>query len=155
MPAGEIIRGIDGIMKILDTSDVEIGEIPCLLNWEISASATTRTINTKCMLSNSDGGSAASGGWDATETDSKGYTMSSNHRWQEDQTIPTQAAVDVDDVGTKIKFEVYPNTAATGKVIYSGTAIITSVSVPSEVNGEISQTVNFTGDGALVKALVA
>lgn len=48
----------------------------------------------------------------------------------------------------KVAIELYPIGDATGDVKKDGTALITSVSTPVEVNGMITQSIGFTIDGA-------
>lgn len=155
MPAGSVIKGVDGIIALLTTGDVAIGEVPHLKEWEISTSAATETIATKAMLSNDDGGSSVGGGWVENEVTDLSYSITMSFRWQENVSIPASVQLDPTNVGDKIKFNLYPNTDASGKIEYSGTAIITSAGVPSTVNGEIGHTVTLTGTGALVKATVS
>jgi len=154
MPAGERIRGIDGVIEILNEASASQGEIPCLSSWELSIAAATQTVPTLCMLSNSDGGSAAAGGWDRNYLESKSWSLTAEFAWQEDDTAGAAAALDPIDVGSRVQTLLYPNTKDVGKVEYRGFAIITDIGVPSEASGEVRQTISFTGDDDLSRALV-
>lgn len=153
--AAAVIRGIDGILEITDPGGPTTEEIPCLTSWTLESTADTNTESNVCMLSNGDGGSSVAAGWDTTYVSGKGFSISSEHNWQEDQTEGSTGILDVTDVGKEITFNLYPNTNTTGKVEYSGTAVVTNVSVPSEANGKITQSVSYEGTGELVKTLVA
>lgn len=153
MAAGQIIKGIDGIIEINDGSNTE--EIPCLTNWTLEASASLNEESVSCMLSNGDGGSGEGGKWNESFVEGKSFSLSSEHYWQEDQAAGTTGIIDVTDVGKSVTFKLYPNTNAAGKVEYSGSAIVESVSVPSEANGKITQSVTFKGSGQLVKNIIA
>ena len=93
--------------------------------------------------------------WNESWTEGLSFSGSTEHRWQEGQDVGATGIADLDNVGDEVAFEVYPNGNAAGKVKYSGKAIIESVSVPSEVNGKIMQSLSFKGNGALTKSLVA
>ena len=56
--------------------------------------------------------------------------------------------------GAKVDVELYPIGDASGDVQESGTALITGVSRPVEVNGMISQSISFKGDGALTTTTI-
>jgi len=155
MPAGEIIRGVDGILEITDPAGPTTEEVPCLTSWTLEASASINDEQTTCMLSNGDGGSASGGQWNEAYLEGKSFSVSSEHMWQEDQTVGTTAILDVTDVGKSITFKLYPNTNAVGQIEYSGSAIVESVSVPSEANGKITQSVTYKGTGALTKTVIS
>lgn len=154
MPQGTQISGEDGIVILKTMDGTVIGEVPCLTNWNIDSSAALNESSTKCMKSNGDGGSDSAGSWTKSRLESKSWTGSLEFFWQENQLIPASVQLDVTNVGDRLKLEVYPNDNVTGKVVYSGEAIIESAGTPSEVNGDIKQSVSFKGSGPLVKAVV-
>lgn len=148
MPAGEIIRGIDGVVRL--TSGGVTEEIPCLTSWTIEASADVNQESNTCMASNGDGGAAAGGAWANAFTDGRSFSLSTEHFWQREQTAGTTSIADVTNVGDTVTFSVAP-TGNLGTIFYSGTAIIESVSVPSEAKGRITQSISYIGDGELAK----
>lgn len=145
--ATQVISGADGIIEVASN------EVPCLREWTLQTSANINTEQTKCMKSNGDGGSTSSGGWDAATLTSKAWTGEFTFFWQETDE-GASPDLDLTDVGKSIAIKVYPHLSTSGKVEYSGTGIIANVSLPSNVDGNIQQTVSVTGDGALVRALV-
>lgn len=156
MPAGTQISGEDGIVKLIDAdTDIEIGEIPCLVSWTLEASASIASRSTRCMKSNGDGGSDTEASWDKNTVEGKSWNVSANFFWQENQSIPASLKLDPTNVGQKVKLELYPNDSDSGKVVYSGTAIIESVSDPSEVTGDVKCDVTLRGDGALATDTVS
>lgn len=148
MPAGEIIRGIDGVVRL--TSGGVSEEIPCLTSWTIEASADVNQESNTCMASNGDGGAAAGGAWANSFTDGRSFSLSTEHFWQRDQTAGTTAIADATNVGDTVTFTVFPE-GPTGPVSYTGVAIIESVSVPSEAKGRITQSISYIGNGELEK----
>lgn len=155
MPAGTQISGEDGIINLLDLEDVAIGEIPCLRSWSLEASASIAQRSVRCMKSNGDGGSDVEAAWDKNTVEGKSWSGNATFFWQENQSIPASLKLDPSNVGQKVKVELYPHDDASGKVIYSGTAIIESVSIPSEVAGDIQCEVTLRGDGALTQDTVS
>lgn len=155
MPNGQIIKGEDGIILLKDESGTTIGEIPCLTSWTIEASASLSAQATRCMKSNGDGGSASAADWATQTVESKSFNISAEFNWQKDDQIPAGVALDPTKVGDKVTFELYPDDDTAGEVVYTGAARIESVSVPSEVNGNITQSATLQGDGALTRDTVA
>lgn len=155
MPAGTQITGEDGIIAILDSGGTPIGEIPCLTAWTLESSAAVSSRSTKCMKSNDDGGSTSTLAWDKQTVEGKSWNVTAAFFWQEDQLIPAAVQLDPTKVGEKVQVKLYPHDEDTDAVVYSGTAVIESVSTPSEVNGDVRVDVTFRGDGTLTKALVA
>ncbi|MBK1835008.1 hypothetical protein [Roseibacillus ishigakijimensis] len=152
MPTGEIIRGIDGIIEI--TSGATTEEIPCLTSWTLNGTADIQSESAACMASNGDGGSAVGPKGNRKWTNGTDFNLTTEHFWQEGQDIGTTGVLDVTNVGDTITFKLYPNGNAEGKVEYSGTAIVEDTSVPSEVNGKITQTCTFQIDGTVTKTIV-
>jgi len=62
--------------------------------------------------------------------------------------------LDPTKAGETVGVKLYPNDNASGEKEYSGSGLVASVSVPSEVGSNITQTVTITGDGALAIATV-
>lgn len=152
MPAGERIKGSEGIIELSDGVTTE--EIPNLTEWTLNTQANLNEQEASFMLSNGDGGAAAGGQWSTKTLTSKSFSFTTNHRWQEDQTVGTTGIADVTDIGAEVTFKLYPNGNASGQVEYSGTALIQSVSVPSQADEEMTQEITFEGTGALVKTIV-
>jgi hypothetical protein len=142
MPAGATIKGEDGIIKIGGTL-----EIPMLTGWEFSAQADISALDTRVMKSNNDGGSGAAGGFAAQSLGTKSANFTATHQWQEDGDVGAQELLRTDDVGKSVTFDLYPRLTTSGKRKISGTALIASVGVASEVAGVITQTNSFTVDG--------
>lgn len=150
MAAGTTIKGEDGILKIGGTE-----EIPMLTGWEFSATADITALDTRVMKSNNDGGSGAAGGFAKQSLGSKSASFTATHQWQESDTAGAQALIRTDDVGKAVSFALYPNTSGTGKRVLSGTALISSVGVASEVAGVITQTTAYVVDGVWTDIPVA
>jgi|DEB0MinimDraft_6_1074348.scaffolds.fasta_scaffold68568_2 hypothetical protein len=145
--ATQILSGEDGIIEI------DGNEVPCLREWTLQATANINSESTKCMLSNGDGGSTTTGGWEQATLTSKNWNATFTFFWQE---TAEGAAPDLSivDVGKSVAVKLYPNKSTTGKKEYSGNALITDVSIPSNVDNKITQTVTVTGDGDLAEAAV-
>ena len=155
MPAGTQISGEDGIVTLKNVGGAVIGDVPCLTNFTIDASASLNERSTKCMKSNGDGGSGSSGGWTNSSVESKSWTVALDFYFQEDQLIPGSVKLDPTNVGDSLDLDLFPNDSTTGKVTYSGTAIIESVGTPVEVSGDTKVSVQLKGTGALTKSIVA
>lgn len=153
MPAGEKITGEDGIIELTTGGTAE--EIPCLTSYTLETSASLSEDTTNCMLSNADGGSSTDAAWSTSSVESRSWTLSSEHMWQEDDTVGASDQIDLTAVGETVGVKLYPHTSASGKVEYAGNAIIESVSVPAEVNGKITQSVTYKGTGALARNIVS
>lgn len=150
MAAGTTIKGEDGIIKIGGTL-----EIPMLTSWEFSAQADISAIDTRVMKSNNDGGSGAAGGFAAQSVGTKSATFTATHQWQEDGDAGAQELLRTDDVGKSASFDLYPRLTTSGKRKISGTALIVSVGIASEVAGVITQTNSFTCDGTWTDTEIA
>lgn len=150
MAAGTTIKGEDGIIKIGGTE-----EIGMLTGWEFSAQADISALDTRVMKSNNDGGSGAAGGFAKQSLGTKSASFTATHQWQESDTVGAAALLRTDDVGKTVTFDLFPNTTATGKRKISGTALIASVGVASEVAGVITQTSTFTVDGTWTDSAVS
>lgn len=154
MPAGTQISGEDGIIELLDMNDTVIGEIPCLKKWDLNVSANFSSRSTRCMLSNGDGGSDSSGGWEKNSLQGKTWDVNLEFFWQEDAAIPASLKLDPTNVGDKLKVRLYPNKNEAGKLVYEGTALIATAPITSEVEGDVNANVSLKGDGELTKATV-
>eukprot|EP00112_Aurelia_sp_Birch-Aquarium-sp1_P006634 Seg17282.1 transcript_id=Seg17282.1/GoldUCD/mRNA.D3Y31 product="hypothetical protein" protein_id=Seg17282.1/GoldUCD/D3Y31 len=156
MPQGQQISGEDGIVLLKNKSDgTVIGEIPCLTNWTLTTSASLSERGTKCMKSNGDGGSDSSGGWTNSTVESRSWNVSLEFYFQDAQDIPASVKLDPTNVGDEVILELFPNDNATGKVMYSGTAIIETAPVTSAVADDMKVTAELKGSGELTKAVVA
>jgi hypothetical protein len=147
--AGTITKGTDGVIEI--TGGGVPAEIPCLRSWTLNTSASFNEENTRCMKSNADGGSGVAVGWNSNILQGKGWTVEAEFFWQKDDEA---AAPDIEAtaVGDTVTVKLYPNDNVTGEKEFSGSAHIQSVSVPSAVGSNITQTVTLVGDGALAVA---
>lgn len=149
--ATSITKGTDGVLEITSGGTPE--EVPCLRSWTLNSSSNLNTENTRCMKSNNDGGSASAIGWDTNTLQGKGWTVEMEFFWQKgDEAASTY--LDPTKSGETVGVKLYPNDNVTGEKEYAGSGIITSVSVPSQVGSNITQTVSITGDGALAVAAV-
>lgn len=155
MPQGTQISGEDGIIELLDDQGAVIGEIPCLKKWDLNVSANLSSRSTRCMLSNDDGGSDSSGGWEKSTLQSKSWEVSLEFFWQEDENIPASLQLDPTNVGDKLKVRLYPNKDSSGKISYQGDAFIQSAPITSDVDGDVMTTVSLKGTGGITKAAVA
>ena len=142
MSQGTTISGVDGIIRLGATE-----EIPCLKSWNFNSTSAIETQDTKCMKSNNDGGSTANGGFAKKTPGNKSATFDATFQWQEDEDAGAMGQLRTTAVGTIVTFSLFPHLATAGKRVISGTAIIASISIPSEVSGVITQTVNFEVDG--------
>lgn len=155
MPAGQIITGEDGIINLKETGGTVIGEVPCLKSFSVETSADLSENNTKCMKSNDDGGSGSDGGWKNNRVSGKSWSATLEFAHQKEATnVPGAIALDLTNVGDELTCEFFPNDKTSGDDVYSGNAIIESVSQPQEVDGDIYVTVNVKGNGALTKSQV-
>lgn len=154
MPAGQKISGRDGIIELTNAAGTVIEEIPCLQSFTLTGEASFLEDGELCMLSNDDGGSDKAAAGTSVELQSTKFSLSTEHYWQEDQTVGTTAIADVTDIGKKVSFKVYPNTKASGKLEYSGVAYISNVTEPSSAGEKIKQTMEFIVDGVLTKTVL-
>lgn len=155
MPAGELIKGEDGIINLLDpvTGNV-IGEVPCLTQWSIDASASINERSAKCMKSNGDGGSGSTANWTNATVESRSASISMEFYWQKNQAIPAGVKLDPTNVGDSVNFELFPEDNIAGGIVYTGTAVIESAPISSEVAGDITTSVTLKLDGKLTKAVI-
>lgn len=147
--ASEIITGEDGVIMLKEVGGADIGEIPQLTNWTLSATVSISERATKVMLSNDDGGSTSGGGWVDNRVESKAWTVQATFFWQSDQAIPAAVELDPSNIGDSVDVELFPNNDTTGSRRYTGSAIIQNVNVTADVNGDITCTADLKGDGAL------
>ena len=155
MPAGSRIRGIDGVIELTDgTPTTE--EIPMLQEWELQVEANLETEEGVFMASNGDGGAAAGADWNSSYVVGKSWTLTTTHKWQKDNTVGTTAIAGPTNIGDEVTVKLYPtgnNAGGTDKEL-SGTAIISSVGVPSSAGGEIEQQLTLTGTGPLAEVVI-
>lgn len=152
MPAGQKIKGRDGIISLNDGVDTE--EIPCLTSWTLDVSASLTEDSTSCMLSNGDGGTSAGGEWTTSEVESKQWSLSIENTWQKDDAVGTTGMLDATNVGDAVSAILYPNQKdGAGHRTYSGDGIIESVSISSETTTTITTSTTIKGTGALTKGV--
>ncbi|WP_178134051.1 phage tail tube protein [Vineibacter terrae] len=70
--------------------------------------------------------------------------------WDETDTTGQEAL----EIGESVTLNLYPMGAATGAKYYTGTATITRVGMSVPVDGGVSRSFSFKGNGALTKATV-
>jgi hypothetical protein len=142
MSAGATISGQDGIIKINGAT-----EIGMLTGWTYATKADIKALDTRVMLSNGDGGSSATGGWDKQVVGAKSATLEITQQWQETDITAATAALRTDQVGALVTFSLFPNKNVSGKRVIAGNARISSISVPSTVDGVVTQTTSLVVDG--------
>ena len=120
---------------------------------------------------------AATGGTPAAVGEIKSFTLDETNETQDvtclgdsarrrdtgldDWTLQLEAHYDPADTaqagltkGAKVDIEIYPQGAAAGAVMRSGTGIISSASSANEVEGKVSYSVTIEADGPLASATV-
>lgn len=155
MANGQKIRGKGGILELTSADGTIVEELACMTSWTLDTSANVFTDDSVCMISNGDGGADSGADWDTSELNSKAFSLSAEQFFQEAVDAGASALVDVTNVGAILTFKLYPNTKDSGKVVYSGSVLLESGSVPSESTSNITQSISFKGNGALTKELVA
>lgn len=140
MPAGQVINGENGRVTVQGS---DTGEVPCLTSWILEGSASLNERNNRCMKSNDDN---AANQWSTQTLEGRGFSLELEFFWQEDEEIPASMQLDATNIGDVVDFELQPTD---GTVTYAGNAIIESVSIPSNVNGDITCSVTLQGNGAL------
>ena len=145
--AGTITKGTDGVLAITSGTN-SVVEVPSLRSWTLQSSAQMNTENTRCMKSNSDGGSTQTGGWDSNILQGKNWQVEMEFFWQKDDE-GASPYLDPTQAGNTVEVDLYPNDNTAGEKKYEGTGLVQSVSVPSQVGSNIMQTVTVVGDGAL------
>ncbi len=149
--ATSITKGTDGVLEI--TSGGTAAEVPCLRSWTLNSTTSINSENTRCMKSNSDGGSTSAVGWDSNTLQGKSWSVDMEFFWQKTDE-GASAYVDVTNAGDTVAIKLYPNDNVTGEKEYYGNGLISTVSVPSQVGSNITQTVTITGDLTLAVATV-
>ena len=155
MPQGTVIRGEDGIILLKDTSGNVIGEVPCLKSFSIETGTSLNSRSTKCMRSNGDGGSGASSIWETSVIEGRNWSASLEFYWQQDDNIPAAVQLDPTNSGDVLSCEFFLNDNLAGRKVYAGKAFIETVSISTEVSGDIMCSVSLKGDGEFEKASVA
>jgi len=150
MAAGTKTKGEDGILKKAAGNDVA-----CLRSWTLESNANIATLEGRCMKSNDDGGSGVAAPWDDQVVSGKSWSVSAEMFWQVAPVGVLQLELEPIDVGNEFVMELYPNNETTGKPYWTGTVIVESVGIPSEVDGYITQSVTLRGKGALTQAVAA
>lgn len=149
--ATTITKGTDGVLEITTTAGT--AEVPCLRSWTLNSQAQFNTENTRCMLSNSDGGSSQAIGWDSNTVQGRSWSVDMEFFWQKTDE-GAAPYLDPTQIGNSVAAKLYPFTNVAGQKEYSGSGLIQSVSIPAQVGSNITQTVTVTGDGALAVATV-
>lgn len=150
MSNGTTISGQDGIIKLGGTA-----ELPMLTDWSFTAKSDLKTLDTRVMRSNGDGGSTNNGGYDKIVPGAKGATFDATIQWQESDAAGAMSQVRTTSVGSLVTFALYPNNSTSGKRVISGSAYISEVSPTATVDGVITQKVSFTVDGQWSDTVVA
>lgn len=83
--------------------------------------------------------------WRSFSTTLKGWSGSLDCFWDETDTTGQGAMVE----GASVTLNVYPEGASTGDKYYTGTAIITGLTINSSFDGLVECSFTFQGDGAL------
>lgn len=68
---------------------------------------------------------------------------------------PANATQDDIEVGTVVALNLYPGGDDTGASYYSGSAVVSGIPLSGAKDGWVAITFNFTGKGALAKAVAA
>ena len=83
--------------------------------------------------------------WRSFSTTLKGWSGSLDCFWDETDTTGQGALAE----GATVTLNVYPEGASTGDKYYTGSAIVTGVTINSSFDGLIESSITFQGDGAL------
>lgn len=83
--------------------------------------------------------------WRSFKTTLKGWSGSLDCFWDETDTTGQGALVE----GAEITLNVYPEGATTGDKYYTGSAIVTGVTINSSFDGLVESSISFQGTGAL------
>lgn len=81
----------------------------------------------------------------------KSFTGSLDVYWDEADTTGQQAL----SVGSSVTLNVYPEGASTGDTYYSGTAIVTGLTITASFDGMVEASITVQGTGALSKSTAA
>lgn len=81
----------------------------------------------------------------------KSFTGSLDVYWDEADTNGQQAL----SVGSSVTFSVYPEGASTGDTYYTGTAIVTGLTITASFDGMVEASITVQGTGALSKSTAA
>lgn len=161
------VTGTDIVVEWSPTeSGLTLAQLRAAIEGDVDAAALVEVIDGEfpdVILSDQDGtlaggvdGAATQGGpWQNGRAVSRSWSGSVEFEWQESQLIPAALQVDPSKVGETIQVKFYPHDSTSGRVVYSGKARIASASVPSEVEGVIRSTIEFTGNSTLTRSLVS
>lgn len=86
--------------------------------------------------------------WRTHSVTLKGWSGSLDCFWDETDTTGQGALVE----GVSVTLNLYPEGASTGDKYYTGTAIVTGVTINSSFDGLVESSITFQGDGALTFA---
>lgn len=86
--------------------------------------------------------------WRSFKTTLKGWSGSVDCFWDETDTTGQGALVE----GAEVTLNLYPEGATTGDKYYTGTAIVTGVSINSSFDGLVESSISFQGTGSLTFA---
>lgn len=81
----------------------------------------------------------------------KSFTGSLDVYWDEADTNGQQAL----SVGSSVTLNVYPEGASSGDTYYSGTSIVTGLTITASFDGMVEASITVQGTGALSKTTVA
>lgn len=123
-------HGKDGVVKVAANTVAEVKEF--------SVESQTEIVDDTVM------GDA----WKTHLAGQKSWSGSLTCNWDETDTNGQEALTD----GASVTLNLYPEGADTGDKYLSGTATITGITVGAAVDGVVSRTFTFTGNGALAWA---
>ena len=83
--------------------------------------------------------------WRSFSTTLKGWSGSLDCFWDETDTTGQGALAE----GATVTLNVYPEGATTGDKYYTGSAIVTGVTINSSFDGLVESSITFQGDGSL------
>ena len=83
--------------------------------------------------------------WRSFSTTLKGWSGSLDCFWDETDTTGQGALTE----GATVTLNVYPEGATTGDKYYTGSAIVTGVTINSSFDGLVESSITFQGDGSL------
>ena len=81
----------------------------------------------------------------------KSFTGSVDVYWDESDTSGQQAL----SVGSEVTIKFYPEGASSGDTFYSGSAIVTGLTINGAYDGMVEASITVQGNGALSKSIVS
>lgn len=130
-------RGQDGIIKAVTTGGA-VAEVAEVKSWTLDTAAA--------MLEDS----AIGDSWRTNKPGLKSFTMSVEAHWDADDTAQADFVE-----GDTIDFELFPEGDTAGNNTFTGSAIVESVSVSTELESVVAVTFNCTGTGELTRGVAS